>query len=311
MDDRPAGTPSHPLDDRVSGAGELEERLRAALARAVAEGRGVEALLDGAEEAVVARFPAMASLVTLVDAARAAWIAGGGAALLSVLDSYGERDVAARIASHLVARGRLPRRILTLSRSGTVLGALAALARRRAGDGAGLPEVLVGEGRPEGEGRTMAADLARAGYETRTVVDAALPALAAGTPAPRRVRLAPDDCWVVLGCDSAGPGGVVNKVGSFPLARAARDAGVPVLVLASSRKLLPADLPLPCEAGPSGGVEPGLLRFDFERVPWADLTCLMLEDAALDAPGALRRIDSLPPIEGPLLRRLIGVDAAT
>lgn len=311
MDERPTGIPSLRLDDRVSGASELEARLRTALAEAAARGSGVDVLLDEAAEAVAARFPVMASLVSLVDAARSAWDAGGGEALGRALASHPTRDIAGRLADRLEARGPLPRRILTHSRSATVLRALAELARRQRGAESRLPEALVGEGRPEGEGRAMAADLAAAGYEARMVVDAALPALAAGTPAPRPLALPPEESWVLLGCDSAGPGGVVNKVGSLALACAARQVGVPVLVLADSSKLVPADLPLPWEARAPDGADAGLLRFDFERVPWRELTCLVLEDATLDPRGAERRIASLPPIEGPLLRRLTQSEQVT
>jgi translation initiation factor 2B subunit (eIF-2B alpha/beta/delta family) len=151
----------------------------------------------------------------------------------------------------------------------------------------------------------MAGALSRLGYRATVVVDAALPALAAGAPAPAAVGWAAHETLVLLGCDAVGPGGFVNKVGSFGLARAAVRAGVPVLVIAASRKLLPFDPPLPSERGVSAGEEVERLRFDFERVPLEALTWCLVEDGALD-PAALRaRIASLPALDGELWNRLL------
>lgn len=299
------------LDDRRSGATEVESALRSELAR-IASGRpaAVEAALQAAEEAVGARFPAMASLVRLVDEACAAWRRGGAEGLLRALAADGGEAPGAALAGRLAELGR-PDRILTLSRSGTVLDALGAVVpgwrstpgERSAAASHSLPEVLVGEGRPEGEGVAMAHDLAALGYPAAVVVDAALPALAAGAPAPEAAS-APGRDLVLLGCDAVGPGGFVNKVGSYALARAAVERGVAVVVLAHPRKLLPVDLPLPCEREPGVGEAPPRLRFDFERVPIDCLTLCLLEDAALDPAALRRRIGSLPPPGGALLRRL-------
>jgi len=77
----------------------------------------------------------------------------------------------------------------------------------------------------------FAAALASAGVEVRYAVDAAAGALV------------PECDAVILGADSVGDAGVVNKIGSTALAHAARAAGVPVYVLADETKMLPTGFP--------------------------------------------------------------------
>lgn len=283
------------LGDRRSGAGELERALRSALASAAREGGGgVEAALEEATAVVVERFPCMAPLLRLLDEAWTAWRSGGADALARM--AAGRSDSARPPIPVPVLSGAS--RILTLSRSGTVLAAL-----RARGAGGDL-EVLVGEGRPEGEGEAMARDLRASGYRASVVVDAALPALAAGDPAPVRLRGEPGRTAVLLGCDAVGPGGFVNKVGSYALARAAIEAGVPVLVLADPSKLVALDLPLPWEREPAGAGGGERLRFDFERVPLGLATAFLLADGAFDPDAVGRRLAALPPPRGEVWRRL-------
>jgi hypothetical protein len=302
------------LDDRRSGASEIERAVRSALTAAAAEaGAAAEAALREATDVVVTRFPVMAALLRLLDEAWTAWLIEGSAGLARAVAARDDSTRWTAVTRSLAELGVGRRRILTLSRSGTVLGALAALARKgadRVGGGAdrqgadALPEVLVGEGRPEEEGVTMAGALGGLGYRATVVVDAALPALAAGAPAPATLGWAAQDTLVLLGCDAVGPGGFVNKVGSYGLARAAVGAGVPVLVIADSRKLLPFDPPLPCERELRAGEEVERLRFDFERVPLEALTRCLVEDSALDPPALQARIASLPASDGELWNRL-------
>ncbi len=132
-------------------------------------------------------------------------------------------DEPARIARVAVTRLPARARLLTLSRSDTVLRALATArpARRPA-------EVVVLESLPGGEGRRMARDLRTAGVRARWVRDgSALRALAASDA-------------VVIGADSVyGSGDVVHKVGTRALAAEAHRARVPVFVLAGSSKWVP------------------------------------------------------------------------
>jgi translation initiation factor 2B subunit (eIF-2B alpha/beta/delta family) len=129
--------------------------------------------------------------------------------------------VAAR-ASEVLPPGGV---VATMSSSSTVRAALlSACAARACG-------VVCFESRPMLEGRALATALARAGIAVTFAVDAAA------------YSLVPTCDLVLLGADSIGDRGVVNKIGSASIASAAARAGVPVYVLADESKLLPRGFP--------------------------------------------------------------------
>ncbi len=177
-------------------------------------------------------------------------------------------SVARSAAATLTGKGAW---IATLSHSGTVLAALRLLhAAGRA------PRVLLAEGRPGNEGRAMAAALAESGIATLLVVDAALPLLLSQASA----------LW--LGADAVTEFGVLNKIGSYAAALAAREHGVPVYALASRRKFLPAGTPAlaiaeqpPAEVwdAPPARVRPR--NFYFEIVPLTLLQGIAVEDCVI------------------------------
>jgi len=184
-----------------------------------------------------------------------------------------ERAVAdaANVAAQLVTASEPW--IATLSASDGVRAALLALAK--AGR---TPRVLVAESRPRLEGRDTARALAAAGMETWIVADAALPLLVSQASA------------VWLGADAVTEQGVINKIGSFTLALAAREHGVPVWAIAVRRKLLPGGTPalgiveMPAaeiwEDAPKG-VRPRNVYF--EMVPAPLLRGVVVEDGVLGA----------------------------
>jgi translation initiation factor 2B subunit (eIF-2B alpha/beta/delta family) len=161
--------------------------------------------------------------------------------------------------------------IATLSHSGVVREAL--LAAARAGR---EPRVLVAESRPRLEGRALAALLAPAGVPVWLLADAALPLLVSQAAA------------VWIGADAVTDRGVLNKVGSYALALAAREHSVPVYALAERRKFVPAATPalriaeMPPEeiwdAAPPG-VRPRNVYF--ELVPLELLRGVVVEDAVI------------------------------
>lgn len=112
--------------------------------------------------------------------------------------------------------------VATLSTSESVRAILAAAAA----EGKAF-EVLVSESRPHLEGIASARALRDLGVRSTLVVDAALPRLVRGAG------------LVLVGADSVSEDEFVNKVGTFPLALAARDAGIPLYVAALKDKLLP------------------------------------------------------------------------
>lgn len=91
-------------------------------------------------------------------------------------------------------------------------------------------EVVCSESRPVQEGVALARRLSDLGISVHLVVDAAL------TEWVKEADL------LLLGADAILPAIVVNKVGTEPLLRAARHAGVPAYILADSSKWLPGPL---------------------------------------------------------------------
>lgn len=163
--------------------------------------------------------------------------------------------------------------VYTLSRSGTVEAVLARLAL---GGEHHVRRVIVAESRPGGEGVAAARALAEAGLTVTLVPDAAVGTFVGEVSA------------VVLGADSVrADGAVVNKVGSYPLALVAHEAGVPVYVLAETLKIAAPDFPLVLEqlewpemAQPVPGV--ALRSVGFELVPARLVTTVVTETGVLD-----------------------------
>lgn len=164
--------------------------------------------------------------------------------------------------------------VATISRSGTVADAV------READA----PVLIGESRPAREGVAVAADLADAGREATVTTDAALPGLVGNGGAGS----------VLVGADRVLPDGdVVNKVGTYPLALAAREAGVPVYVAAAADKVAPTDAAVR-EAGDPADLYDGdaPLRVEnpiFERVPGDLVDGVVTEAGVLDGAAIAER----------------------
>lgn len=152
------------------------------------------------------------------------------------------------------------RRVATLSYSSTVIECLS-----------DMETVYVGESRPRREGVSMAQRLAGRGVDVVVVVDALLPSLVRELDA------------AVVGADAVTPEGIVNKVGSYPLALACRHARRPFIVVASVRKIIPFTPPVPeenvQELNLPAGID-GLNRY-FETVPWNLITAVVVEGRVL------------------------------
>jgi translation initiation factor 2B subunit (eIF-2B alpha/beta/delta family) len=125
------------------------------------------------------------------------------------------RSKVARNAANIIPQDGA---VITCSHSSNVVEAM----ERRAED---LKRVIIMESRPLMEGRTAARALVRAGIPCTVVADAAGPTLVA-------------ECDVALvGADSIlKDGAVVNKIGTYPLALACKEAGVPFYVACESIK---------------------------------------------------------------------------
>ncbi len=174
--------------------------------------------------------PRMAALANRINRTMAT--AGPGASGVETAAVEGiERALAAdeRAAGSAAERVR-NRRVLTLSRSGTVLSALLA------GDPAA---VFVAESRPAREGVGVAERLA--GHTTTVLhTDAAV----ADVLARRDVDL------VLVGADAVGPDGtLVNKTGTRTAATAAANEDLPLYAVAASDKIAPGQVGVEHEAG--------------------------------------------------------------
>ncbi len=240
--------------DRRSGAREIARAAAEALARLD------PALVPDAVRALLRGHPAMAPLWRLATAVLGSPDPARGAA--SFLELLRRDDRVPEAAAPL-----LPDAVLTISWSSTVVEALR-LRRPRT--------VLCMASEPGGEGRRTAEALSDLG--ARAVPDEEA---LEGFPAEA----------AVVGADAVGPGGLVNKVRTAALCRAARDRGLPAIALAGETKLAAADLPAP---------EP------FERVPLGLLDAVVLPDGPLGPEEAARRAaeaalhPSLPPLLGEL-----------
>jgi len=275
-------------DDRTSGSSDVASAFLAELRRwaAVDTSTSAPALrvaLVAQLRAAQAAQPTLALIHQL--GARALSVVDAGLARgvsIPALRRHLEESCAAELSDLAVTRlavARLAAELFTqrgawvATLSGSTAVHDAVLEAQRAGR---EPRVLVAESRPRFEGRALAASLAEAGITTWLVVDAALPMLVAQAHV------------VWIGADAVTDRGVLNKVGSYALALAAREHSVPVYALAERRKFIPANTraltiaEMPPEEvwdAPVPGMRPRNIYF--ELVPMALLRGVVVEDAVL------------------------------
>ncbi|WP_435196123.1 NUDIX domain-containing protein [Natronomonas sp. EA1] len=173
-----------------------------------------------------------------------------------------ERSLAADSKAAHNAAAMLPERVLTLSRSGTVLAAL------RAAE----PHVFVAESRPAREGVTVAEELAES-MPVTLHTDAAIAHVLAteGVDA------------VLVGADAVlADGSVVNKTGTRGAALAATHEGIPVYVVCARDKIA-ADETAHLESGPDEEIHDSLdvLNPTFDVTPPEAISAVVTEDGAL------------------------------
>jgi translation initiation factor 2B subunit (eIF-2B alpha/beta/delta family) len=288
--------------DREHGAAWLARQAADLLARLTADAPHADHVqqIQAVHTAAVALAAARPSMAALANTAAAIWHAGSGAPnaelRLAAMDAAAERlrgawdTAAAAISRH--AHPLLGPVVYTLSRSGTVEAVLERLARDTGTNDTGadeeggprLRQVIVSESRPGGEGLAAADGLARAGLAVTFVPDAACGIFIGEASA------------VALGADSVrADGGVVNKVGSYPLALVAREAGIPVYVLCETLKLAAPDFPLVLEplewseiaARLPAGVAARSVAF--ELVPARLISGIVTEEGVLSAAQVAQR----------------------
>jgi translation initiation factor eIF-2B subunit delta len=216
----------HIREDNSSGAAQLAQKGAELLLDVLKGGETGEIRALG--RALVDAQPSMAPMVNLVNHLFEA--------IESLEDQYSikEKGIAAvqgfldnliagpeKIKGNALALLKGKKRVMTLSYSSTCLKVL--------GHTKDI-EVICPESRPLCEGLRTAKELAAKGIRTRIVVDSAAPSLMG-------------ECDLgMVGADSVTPEGVVNKIGTYALALAARERKVPFYVLAGKEKFLPLPL---------------------------------------------------------------------
>lgn len=290
-----ASEPGHPLPDDITAATQAirDDREHGASWLARAAARALQQLCEPRDDvspdawysvmrmaarALVAARPSMAAVA---NTAARIWAAGQSAESPAAV-RQAMRAMAARLATQDAAAERtilthaeklLAGDVYTMSRSGTVESVLRELGRKHI-----ITRLLVAESRPGGEGIALARALARDGLAVTLVADAAC-----------GVFIGEANC-VVLGADSLrADGSLVNKVGSYPLALMAREAGKPVYVLCETLKIAASDFPLILEEKDSAELLPNPeARLD-ARNPYFDVTPAALIAGYISDQGVLDR----------------------
>jgi translation initiation factor 2B subunit (eIF-2B alpha/beta/delta family) len=271
--------------DVVSGAAVVARAAAAAMSRGAAQlpaGSASELrdVLSQLALRVMDAQPAMAPLVELltsvlgavrddasVDEARRSVVAATEDFRVQV------EERAERLAGVLAEEIPHGSTVLTLSSSSTVRGGLV-----KARDG--NLTVICLEGRPMNEGQGLARTLAHSGIDVVLAVDAAADSLV------------PTADLVLLGADSVGDSGVVNKIGSLAIARSAAEHSVPVWVAADRSKWLPQGFPQvldddrPPEEVWRGARGVRVWNRYFECLP-NELVSRIVTDAGVMSPGEL------------------------
>ena len=162
-----------------------------------------------------------------------------------------------------------PKRIVTLSYSGTVMATLTTLPKD--------VEIAVAESLPMGEGAVTYRLLSDKGYKASLIRDSMI------------YRAVAQADLAVVGADGVCPEGLVNKVGTALLAAACREHGKPLVVLCSTSKLIPVlDMdPMPSSRNLEG------LRYDevvFEMTPLSMVHSVITEEGTMSGDDMQKRL---------------------
>lgn len=277
--------------DNTSGAVEIATRAAEALVLFAAEADAQDASsflwqLVSTGKALIQAQPSMAPLFNLVNSVIASVQGARDVDSARRAASTTARDFGAELhtRSERIARQALPllasgSGVLTHSRSSTVMAAL----QLAAAHGRHV-EVVCTESRPIYEGRAVAASLAEEGIKTTLITDSAAGHFM------NQVDL------VMVGADSVSTEGVVNKMGTYPIALAARAQGVPFYASCGTEKFLPPDYPHfriepkdPQEVWPGHPEEVQVLNLYFDVTP-LDYVSGMVTERGILAGGELDEI---------------------
>jgi ribose 1,5-bisphosphate isomerase len=275
--------------DRTSGASALSRRAAGALAEVARKDRASSPreLLHHLKEAAIAiagARPSMVAVANTVGLLLAEAQEQGARADLASLRSYvaerasqiDELWQASLGAIAAKAAPLLPSVVMTHSHSSTVVGALTAETSRDR-------RLIVCEGRPLYEGRRLAQELADAGLAVTLITDAQAGAFMAEAKA------------VLVGADAVlADGSLVNKVGTYLLALAAHDHGIPFYVACEALKVstergwgavVAPEEKEPEEVVPDGIPGVSVRNVYFDRTPARLVTSVITEDGVFRPEG--------------------------
>ncbi len=247
---------------------------------------------------LIAVQPSMGILFRLVN--DMLWAADGATgavemrqAALDYLQQFQARESMALLTLIEAASAHLAqyRAVMTYSRSSTVVRALSELGNRKL-------QVFCGEGRPMYEGQTLASELGWAGVRVVLGIDMALFNWLSEVQA------------LVIGADSLGRTGLVNKIGSAELVRAAAEADIPRIVLATTSKFMPNDFLAgqhihrgdPEEIMPVSSSNVEVRNITFDVTPLELITMVISEKGPLQGEHLLEELDAVRTYPG--LRRI-------
>jgi translation initiation factor 2B subunit (eIF-2B alpha/beta/delta family) len=271
------------VQDRTSGATQLTTRTIEVFQSWLSESEGldlkkVRASLREIGSTIVQAHPVMASILNLVN--RILWTAEDASSLEALHEDIAllveEFARTARRQQNALLKNALAllpnkSRIVTLSFSSTVLETLTAAQGKNR-----RLEVICAESRPLYEGVELAKQLGAAGISCELVIDAR---------APSCVEHAD---LVLVGGDGITSANLINKIGTYPLALAARWHHVPCVALVTTQKIFPVDispqLPTldPAEVLISQPPNVRVTNTYFEEVPLALISTVMTDAGPLD-----------------------------
>ncbi|WP_201353043.1 translation initiation factor eIF-2B [Hydrogenimonas urashimensis] len=282
-------------NDSVHGATFLTKKALAAIREAAVAGSQEKTLRKAALQIAAAR-PMMASLFNVANGLLFQLDEDAGRdAVIAYCDAFAESmdRAAASVLESGIERIAGARTVLTHSYSSLVCETLLAAAGR--GE---RFRVVCTESRPGNEGVALAERVCKAGIETSLAIDASAGFMM------QRIDL------VLLGADGVGRFGLVHKMGTYPIALAARESQVPFVSLATSEKFWPAEVRYVSEPSkPSDEIGGKNVCFDainlyFDVTPLRLVDTVVTEESALEAGGILDLCGSKPL--HPLLKKSVG-----
>jgi translation initiation factor eIF-2B subunit delta len=282
-------------EDHTSGAAEIAIRASQVLVTFVDQSKAEDAdsflgQLLAAGRALIQAQPSMAPLFNLVNSTVGSVegvreVETARDLVRTTAKSFGAQLglSSERIAQEALSLFPSGCRVLTHSRSSTVLEALHLAAAR----GHRL-EVVNTESRPILEGHAVASTLAQQGIKTTLITDSAAGQFVGSVD------------LVVVGADSISPDGLVNKLGTFGVALAAKAHGVPFYTLCGTEKFLPTGYPYlriepqdPQEVWPDPpqGVE--VVNLYFDVTPLEYLTGVVTEQGILSVSELVKALGQI------------------